>query len=152
MHWHWYIRVMIDTWHLIIYMIWHILYCVLSTLLFIYFMHVTYYPVYFYSSTVVICIHCFCTAPSLFILHTHWVAFWRPYICTSRLDVLFYCSGIWWDHICCEELEFSSINSGILTFFYYVISLIFDIFDSFLILFLLFIRYHCVRNLYVILQ
>ena len=59
--WTWYIHVMIDTWHLIVYLTWHILYCVLSTLLFIYFMYVTSHPVYFYSSIVVICTHCLCT-------------------------------------------------------------------------------------------
>jgi len=63
-------HVMIDTWHLIVYLTWHILYCVLSTLLFIYFMHVTSYLVYFYSSIVVICTHCFCTCTFPFIL-TH---------------------------------------------------------------------------------
>ena len=30
---------------------------------------------------------------SLF-LHTHWVSFWRSWICTSSLDVLFHSSGV----------------------------------------------------------
>jgi len=115
--WTWYIHVIIDSWHLIEYLTWHILYCLLSTLPLIYFIHVTSYPVYFYSSIVVICTHCFCTYTFPFYF-THWVNFWRPWICTSILDASFYCSSIRWDRRCCEELEFSSAHSGILVFLF----------------------------------
>jgi len=89
---------MIDTWHLIGYLTWHILYCVLSILLFIYFMHVTSYPVYFYSSIIVYVHTIFAIAPSLFNLHTHWIAFWRPWICTFRYWI-FYCIDQVFDEI-----------------------------------------------------
>ena len=60
---------------MIVYLTWYILYCVLSTLLFIQFMHVTSHPVYFYSSIVVYVHTVYARAPSPFILHIHWVVF-----------------------------------------------------------------------------
>jgi len=78
-----------------------------SLSLFYSFIHDIDYPVIFcyILSCYDICTHClYARVLFLFLIYSlgH---FWRSWICTSRLDTLFYCSGVGWDHICCEELE-----------------------------------------------
>jgi len=124
---------MIDTWHLIVYLAWHILYGVISTLLYIYFMHVISYSVYFYASIIVICTHCFftCTFPFYFI-HSLGRFLTSLDLHVQILNVLFYCSSVRWNRTCCEESEFSYLvvpSRYIVTLFYSCCSFWFHILD-----------------------
>jgi len=76
--------------HLIEYLTGHILYCVLSTLLFIYFIHaISYSSIYIFF----ICSHVICTCTFQFIL-IHSLGVLTPWICISRSVVIYYWSGI----------------------------------------------------------
>ena len=56
------------------------------------------------------CAHCL-YARALPFTHTHRVAFWRPWICTSRYWTLcFYCAGVRGDGTLPEELELLPIR------------------------------------------
>jgi len=77
--------------HLIEYLTGHILYCVLSTLLFIYFIHVISYSLIYIFF---ICSHVICTCTFQFIL-THSLGVLTPWICISRF-VAIYCWLSFW--------------------------------------------------------
>ena len=84
-----------------------------------------------------------CTSSPLYI-HTHQVAFWRPWICTSRYWTLcFYYAGVRWDCTLFEDLDSLPFYSGILTFSYSCFYIFLDscISDS-LSIPVLFIWYH----------
>ena len=69
---------------------------------------------------IILCTLFICTS-SPFYTHTHQVAFWWPWICTSKYWTLcFYCSGVGWDHTYCEELE-SLSDSGILISLFFLL-------------------------------
>jgi len=54
---------------------------------------------------IILCTLFICTS-TILCTHTHQVAFWRPWIHTSRYWMhCFYCSGVGWDHTYCEEQE-----------------------------------------------
>ena len=93
-----------------------------------------------------------CTFP--FILHTHWVAFWRPWICTFRYWMfLFYGPGIRWGWTCCKELEFLSTYSGIIVFlFISVDSVVFLILYTLLSVVILYSFDSMCQHPYVVLQ
>jgi len=67
--------------------------------------------------------HDICTCTFSFILHIYWVSFWRSWICTFRLDVFFYWSGVHWDHTLRKDSEFSFIRFWYSYFsFIYIVS------------------------------
>jgi len=104
--WTWYIHVMTDTWHLIIYLTWHILYCVLFTLLFIYFIHTIFYSsIYYHHMLTVIC-----TCTFHFILHIHW-EFWLPKFAHPSLYMLFTDQVFGEDHTSPEPVLFARFSS-----------------------------------------
>ena len=82
---------MMDTWYLNVYLTWHILLCVLSTLLFIYFIHAfSYFSVYVFF----ICSHVICTCYFQCIL-IHSLGVLTPWIYISRFVAIYCWSGIW---------------------------------------------------------
>ena len=59
----------------------------LTTLITVYLYFACYFnliPAYIF----IVCSHVICMCTFSFILHTHWVAFWRPWICMSRYWML----------------------------------------------------------------
>jgi len=121
---------------------------VLSTLLFIYFIHViSYFRLYIFF----ICSHVICTCTFYFIL-IHSLGVLTSWICISRSMVIYYWSCIW--------RELHVLRGAGVSLFLIIgsLTLLFMLFpDSIYIMssyhfFPLFICYHCVRYLYVILQ
>jgi len=56
------------------------------------------------------------TSTFAFFLHTHWVAFWRPWICTSRYWMLYSIDQVFVEIECFTRTwSFSLFDSGILT-------------------------------------
>jgi len=119
----------------------HILYCVLSTLLFIYFIYAFLFR---YIYIFFICSHVICTWTFLFIL-IHSLGVLTPWICISSFVAIYYWSGFFGeDHMHLEESEFSLTWSsflGIFCFFFILSLSCFYALDSYLFHFL-FICYH----------
>jgi len=62
--------------------------------------------IFYFSYHVVIAYIVFMHEHLLLYTHTHQVAFWRPWIHTSRYwKLCFYCSGVRWDRTLREKLE-----------------------------------------------
>jgi len=86
-----YMQVMIDIW---LYA-WPVVYLTIALidLVTVHLCLACYFNLILYISFIA-CPHNICTYTFLFILHTNWVAFWWPWICTFRLDILFHWSGM----------------------------------------------------------
>jgi len=66
----------------------------------------------------------------LLFLHTHWVTFWRPWICMSRLDISFHWSGIHWDRTLHKDPVYLYLVLVFLSLLLSCYFLILDISDS----------------------
>ena len=80
---------------------------------------------------IITCIHVICTCTFPFILHTHWVAFWRPWICTSRCWMFYFIYQVFdeTEHVA-RSLESSLFDFWYSTFLYSVDFLILDIWTN----------------------